>query len=157
MVKTLSRTVPKRFPILIGGVRDIRTTNCVSSLGTPAPPRFLRLNTAEDWRIVAEGFQGRLPGIEGLRVRIEKMHWLLEVRTIVGTVNCLYSGEANWLMHISTTSGRVEFLETVGVENLTLDNTNGLNSGSCGATLHFRATSAEGRFNDLTAYTLKLV
>jgi len=157
MIKTISRVIPKRFPILIGGVRDIRTASCTSPLGTPAPPRFLNLNTATDWRIIADGFQGRLPGIEGLRARIEKSHTLFEIRTFLGTVNCLYSGEIDGLVHISPTTGKVEFLETIRVDNLILDNANGLNSGSCGATGHFTATGTEGRLNDLTAYTVKLV
>jgi hypothetical protein len=131
MRKTVSSVFPKVEGTLIGKVIEVNFANCAGTEGVEV--RAVRnlgasLENTTLWRLFYKSFAGTLPRISSLRIRIEHVQLLFEVRIVVA-LTCLYEGAIEEVANI--VNGRFERLRNAReARRLTLTGA-ALNSFGC--------------------------
>jgi hypothetical protein len=142
IVKTISRSFPKTSLVLIGRVTDFRTAEpdeerCKSTVGTLVRIRTLNIAEPGQWRMFYDSFEGTLPVIRSLLIRLDSIQIRFDIRIpILGTIDCLYEDVEN-------TIGMVARVEGSGAVERLLTQSNTLfgrgNAGGCPERLEFQA------------------
>ena len=98
VVSTVSSVIPKRIGVLGGGLRTLITerpnaTNCRSLPASNGPLQniiILEITNTAKYRGFFQGITGTLPIITGIKGTGEGARMGFEVRTVIGSIRCLY-------------------------------------------------------------------